>query len=267
MVRITMGGLLPSIVTTSTASAASSSSPPTDREEEAVSPEATALRELSDSEQDSEDLPQEEEEEEEIPPTRAEALTTTTARNPEYLLSVKMRGAQDGGIDGPPYYCVFLVKQFGGHNKNEANIKISDDPYGELVSQNLGSAPSSPSASSASGAESVPSGSGSAWPMAKANKSRWQIEGIVCPLLNREECDELRSKWMRSSRGLASRREHGVALVEEFRRTHPDRELFFFDKRLVPLDPNQYLRSVDLEHLAINEERFRSFLTALAATQ
>jgi hypothetical protein len=263
MVRISMGGLLPSIVTTSTASAAASSSP---TEKDAAS---TALRELSDSEQDSEDVPREEEEEEEeaIPTSRAEP--STAASNPEYLFSIKTRVAEDES----PCYCVFLVKQFGGHNKNEANIKISDDPYGELLSQNLGSSSSAPSSSSsssstsASGTDSAPMGSSSAWPMAKANKSRWQIEGIVCPFLNREECEEFRSKWMRSSRGLASRREHGVALVEEFRRTHSDRELFFFDKRLVPLDPNDYLRSVDLQHLAINEERFRSFLAALAATQ
>jgi hypothetical protein len=252
MVRILMGGLLTPVLkttTTTTASKVLSISPPTSAEvPEILQHDPTALPEVPDYQDSSEGEPE------------AGRKCEEEGDGPELLLAIETR--RDERETDDPCYCVFLVKQFGGHNKNEANIKISDDPFGDLKTQNMGSTISSTAGAAYSGGDAA--ASTSSWSIAKASKSRWQIEGIVCPFRNKDDCDEFRTKWMRSSRGLASRRDHGVSLVEEYRRAHGGCELYFFDKRLVPLDPNEYLRGVELQHLAINEHRFRAFLQALA---
>lgn len=140
------------------------------------------------------------------------------------------------------WFC-YLVKQLGGFSKNEANIKMAENPYYDMGSHYVGDANDK---------------------TAKLGKGFWQIEMIVGPLDSEQEADQVRQNWLSTSRGLPSRRERGIKIAVELRERRPDRLVFCFDKRLVPIPLNPYLRRVNLDYLSVDDENYWKLITAVA---
>lgn len=173
-----------------------------------------------------------------VPPPKSRALPDIT-RHPLVI--------HDGVIgrfnhDTGKWFC-YLVKQLGGFSKNEANIKMASNPYYDMGSHHVGDTNDK---------------------TAKLGKGFWQIEMIIGELDDEKEADQVRQNWLSTSRGLPSRRERGIKIAMELRERRPGRRVFCFDKRLVPIPLNPYLRRVNLDYLSVDDENYWKLITAVA---
>lgn len=125
------------------------------------------------------------------------------------------------------WFC-YLMKQLGGYSKNEANIKMSTQPYQDVTSHNRGDSNDKTT---------------------KPAKGHWQIEMLIGPL-DEDESKVITKNWMSTSRGLTSRRARGLQIVLDLRNKQPDRLVFCFDKRLVPIPLEPQLKRIGMGNFA-----------------
>jgi hypothetical protein len=139
------------------------------------------------------------------------------------------------------WFC-YLMKQLGGFSKNLANIKMSPQPYVDILSHNRGDANDKTT---------------------KPAKGHWQIEMLIGPL-EKDESEHIKKEWMATSRGLTSRRERGLEIVLELRKHDPNRAVYCFDKRLVPIPLAPYLRRIRMECLGVSDEVYWKLISAVS---
>lgn len=147
---------------------------------------------------------------------------------------------ESDALETRPWFC-YLMKQLGGHCKNEANVKVSDEPYKDVCGHNRGDVNDKAT---------------------KPARGLWQIELIAGPLYSSEDVEKFREAWVITSRGLNSRRTRCVELVEQWR-AEGYTDLHCYDKRLVPHPLNTFLKNAGLEYLQVDEETYNSLVDSL----
>jgi hypothetical protein len=160
---------------------------------------------------------------------------------PPYVRRVSERGVM---LDKEPWF-VYLMKQFGGVCKNEANIKVAREPYQDVDGHNRGDFNDKAT---------------------KPAKGLWQVEMIIGPFYCELHAKQFRVQWMLDSRGMSPRRDCGIEMVTEWRKCG-HLELFCFDKRLVPFPPNNYLIENGLECLTISDDAFDELVGSVQSAQ
>jgi hypothetical protein len=139
------------------------------------------------------------------------------------------------------WFC-YLMKQLGGHCKNEANIKVAREPYADVDSHNRGDVNDKAT---------------------KPAKGLWQVEMIIGPFPTEREAAHFRMEWMLASRGMSSRRDCGIVMTNEKRQEPGYENLYCFDKRLVPYPLNTYLICHGMDFLCVSEEAFNKLVSAV----
>ncbi len=139
-----------------------------------------------------------------------------------------------------PWFC-YLMKQMGGHCKNEANVKVSKEPYKDVCGHNRGDVNDKAT---------------------KPARGLWQAELICGPLYSEEEVCRFREILVITSRGLNSRRSRAFEVVEEWR-AKGYTDLYCFDKRLVPHPLNPFLERIGLVYLKVDEETYQQLVNSL----
>jgi hypothetical protein len=139
------------------------------------------------------------------------------------------------------WFC-YLMKQLGGHCKNEANIKVAREPYADVDSHNRGDVNDKAT---------------------KPAKGLWQVEMIIGPFPRELDATQFRMEWMLASRGMSSRRDCGIKMTMKKRLEPGYENLFCFDKRLVPYPLNTYLITNGMDFLCVSEEAFEKLVAAV----
>lgn len=143
-------------------------------------------------------------------------------------------------VENVPWFC-YLMKQMGGHCKNEANVKVSDEPFKDVCGHNRGDVNDKAT---------------------KPARGLWQVELICGPFYDEEDVLSFREELVATSRGLNSRRTRCIDMVEK-RREKGQADLYCFDKRLVPHPLNRFLQSIGLDYLQVDEDAYKALVTSL----
>lgn len=159
--------------------------------------------------------------------------------------NVKKRREEEEDTEQP--WFTYLMIQLGGRCKNEANLKVAREPFEDTRKHNSGETNDKAT---------------------KPARGAWQVEMIIGPFAKRQGAEAFRKLWMQKSRGPISRRARGAELVEHYQnkgcqlsdemRATGGAEwtgIFCFDKRLVPLNLNQWLLRHSMGCLMQSEER------------
>jgi hypothetical protein len=131
----------------------------------------------------------------------------------------------------PEQWFCLLMKQLDGPCKNETNIQVSQHPLLTVYEHNTG----------------VVSDKAT-----KAARGHWMPEVIVGPFTTKEYAVEYQQNWSTQSRGVMSKRKLVLDLTDSWRRAHRDQPLLYvYDKRIIPLDYNDYLNRNGLVQLQV----------------
>lgn len=181
---------------------------------------------------------------------KVDALVNGKKKEPQQQQQQQRRGGAEEEATPPRPWFTYLMIQLGGRCKNEANLKVAREPFEDTRKHNSGETNDKAT---------------------KPARGAWQVEMVIGPFGSREAAEAFRRLWMQKSRGPISRRARGAELVEHYQnrgyqlsdelRSSGDaawRGIYCFDKRLVPLDLNQWLLRHGMGYLTQSEERLNT---------